>query len=157
MVKIFSQILTITLLLLDYYILFSLKAEKILLSDKRNVLFADEHVVETTFVEYPCSIVQSKSTYAKYAMAFPFARDSPFVHLFNYQINHVWEGGLKSRYFKRAHLYKKLSVCPTEDESFEPFSYHNIISAFVIIGCGILIAVTCSFIELFAYQSKKRL
>ena len=101
--------------------------------------------METTFKDYPCHILGSKETYAKYAMAFPFQRDSPYAYLINYQINHVWQAGLKSRMFEKAFLYKELSNCESEDGSFKEITYHNIVTAFMAVGMGVFVA-GCSLI-----------
>lgn len=89
-------------------------------------------------------------------MAFPFQRDSPYVYLINYWINHVWQGGLKSRMFERAFLYKELANCDSKDSSFKEITYHNIVTAFMAVGLGVFVAA-CSLVFEFWHSKIKRI
>ena len=126
-----------------------------LMSDERNILFVDQHAVRTSFKHYPCSIMESKLAYSKSVLAFPFAHRSPYIPLINHQIMSIWQSGLKSRMFERTHLLKELTNCEEKNVDFKPVTYHNIISAFLAVSCGVFIAISCLFFEMCHFKIKK--
>ena len=68
-------------------------------------------------------------------------RSKCVFQLFNYIIGKMKQDGIYQRFQKRGLFYKPIYNCDNHKSEFEPLSYNNIISAFVILLIGTICAV----------------
>ena len=129
------------------------EAEFKLMQSDSNILFVNEELVELSFKSYPCLLMKTKNTYAKDSNALPFTKDSSLVSLFNERILILRQAGIYQRMVHRGKLHKQLMNC--SEEGFKPYSYHNIISAFLILLAGVSLAGISLFIEVLIREKKK--
>ena len=118
------------------------KAQEMALGDDKIVLFISESAMEMT-VAFPCGIVGAPSYYDVRDMAFAFQRNSSYRRLFKNHLKDFGESGMTSLLNNRAKLFKGLSQRSEEESGQEhrAFSYHNIVSASVVLMVGLVLAL----------------
>ena len=120
--------------------------EEKLLSDQYHVLLYTYPDIPMMFKSYPCKITAHKSArlieYASYA----FHQESPYVELFSYYMSYIVEKGLETEYFDR---HEESSILCDEDNerNFMSITFEGVISAFVLVVVGCLLASACFFAE----------
>ena len=121
-------------------------AERMLENNKKLVLFDVAHEIESLFKKYPCSVIRARKTYFHRSLALAFKKDSEFVNLINHQLHHYMESGViaNMELFKREANGK--ITCPIEP--CQSIGYDIVISAFLVLGLGVALAVIHLTVEM---------
>jgi hypothetical protein len=116
------------------------EAEKQLLRDEEKVLFGYSPDFELGAKSYPCHVVKTRGIYFPHYGAYPFSKNSPYIEVFNKQIDKVLEQGLYRNLFEETK--EDEAKCETQTtEYFRTLSYNDVNSAFLIFVLGCLLAL----------------
>ena len=117
-----------------------------LLEDDKNVVFIFSDL-EGTFANYPCGISKGKGTYANANAGLAFPKNSPFIDAINHRLLHLKTRGHLGIMKARNRFFKPKAQC--HFKVFNPFSYHNIVSAFLMLCLGVIVSCSCLIFECF--------
>ena len=117
-----------------------------LLSDQHKVLLYTYPDIPMMLKSYPCKITAHKSSRIIEYGSYAFHEESPYVELFSYYMSYIVEEGLEKEYFDRNE--ESSILCDESNESsFMSITFDGVISAFVLVGVGCLLASACFFAE----------
>ena len=111
-----------------------------------NVVFAEFPTFQYEISSYQCRIVRSKNGYNFQYGAYPFARESPYIDVFNHQISNFLGGRLETTHFD---IEYEEECITSNQKSFRTMSYKDVIYAFSIFLFGCIIAIQFSIVERF--------
>ena len=95
-----------------------------------------------------CEIVEIPTKYDYKPLAWGIQKDSPFIGLFNYYLNHMKEKGSMQQIFEK---YESLpQVCP--DSSGKPLGMNACFTAFGVLLVGAGISVLLFVTEMFGHH-----
>ena len=117
-----------------------------LLYDQYKVLWYSYPDIPMMFESYPCKITADKSTRLLEYGSYAFHQESPYVDLFSYYMSYIVEKGLETEYFDQNE--ENTFSCEEDNESsFMSINFDGVISAFVLVGVGCLLASACLITE----------
>ena len=113
-------------------------AEKMLLVDKKLVYFEAISSFLPMIKDFPCYVEKARKTYFEGSLAFACRKNSEFVKLFNNQLHLYMETGvMENMAYEKS---KKARInCPSDP--FLSIGFEVVISAFLVLGLGLCIAV----------------
>ena len=124
--------------------------DKVLESSK-NVYIAIEYIIKQ-FRGYPCELDMSKMHITRSSYGIIFHKESPYIKLFRRTIEKHRSAGLYNQIFaqhRRKHNTDSEEKCPERDSQveFREVGFLTILSAFLILCCGMLVAFICLTVE----------
>ena len=117
------------------------EAEEKLLENENYVFFGSEIEVTTSFSNYPCTIKKANPKYDGAYRAIPFSPKTPYDQIFNRRVKIIKESGIMNAISSRLNLFMNLTSCDEGSNTFKPYSYHNIVSAFIVLAAGAVFAL----------------
>ena len=117
-----------------------------LLADQYKVLLYSYPDIPMMYKSYPCNITAYKSTLLMEYGSYAFHQESPYIDLFRHYMAYITYIGLETEYFDR-NEENSFSCDNDNDSSFMSITFDGVISAFVVVGIGCLLASTCIFAE----------
>ena len=137
--KVWSQVLNDNNLVSDVK-----DAENALKENSFNAFLWNSPLFEMIFDSYPCEVVSSRESYAFGSMAYGFNKKSPYINLFTYHIRQLVESGDVRKVIWKNKRQGQIDCKINSD--YRPFNFGDIRLAFLISGCGFVIAVVyCVF------------
>ena len=118
--------------------------EEVILRDKKNVVFTDP-LSANLWATYPCKITSAKKRYFQHSIAYPFKKNSTFIKVFDNALNKLMETGSLKSIHRHKLKFKPLSNCNEERDL--SLGYQNILTAFVVSGIGLFIAIMTMVVE----------
>ena len=115
-----------------------------------NIIFAEfptfQHEI-SSYQHAKCNIQKSEVGYNFQYGAYPFAKTSPYRHVFNHYIGEFLGGRLQTTHSSAEYEEE----CIANQTSFKTMSYKEVIYAFGVFIFGCIIAVIISFVEYFPH------
>ena len=119
-----------------------------------NIIFAEfptfQHEI-SSYQHAKCNIKKSGTGYNFQYGAYPFAKSSPYRHVFNHYIREFLGGRLKTTHSTPEYEEE----CLANQQSFKTMSYKEVIYPFAVFMFGCIIAVQISFVEYFYVSEYK--
>ncbi|XP_071750237.1 uncharacterized protein [Lepeophtheirus salmonis] len=122
-------------------------------NNSKYILLLSEAIFDTQFINESCFFQKSTTENFKTNIAWITKKRFRYLELFNFHLTKLIEAGYLNRIYMRLGTGKTPSC---EKDDFTPIKISNIISAYAILGIGILVSIGILVLEKLFFLNRKR-